>query len=168
MSRHWVYKHYWWVALVVGGILVSASLLYGGGDRVGLAGAVVAGALGFCYFAVQQKLAEIQLFHELFIRFNERYDVMNGKLSDILERESDLTSEQRKLVVDYFNLCAEEFLFYKEGYIPPDVWRSWCRGMAAYLQRHPFRDIWNEEVIGESFYGLTKEKIFEGAGLRGN
>jgi hypothetical protein len=165
MFRHSIYRHYWWIALLVGGGLVVLSVQYGGDDRVGLVGATIAGTLGFCYFAVQQKLAETQLFHGLFVRFNERYDAMNGGLSDILSRHGDVTPSDRKLVVDYFNLCSEEYLFYKEGYIPADVWRSWCRGMASYLRKHPFRDIWDEEAKSESFYGLTKGKIFEGAAL---
>ena len=131
---------------------------------MGLIGASIAGALGFCYFVQEQKLAETSLFHSLFITFNERYDRFNGPLAAIAEGTSTLQEhEKRSLIVDYFNLCAEEYLFFKEGYIHRDVWRSWCRGMAWYLKRHPFRDIWNEEVQSESFYGLSLETILAGA-----
>lgn len=76
---------------------------------------------------------------------------------------TEITQEQRSLIVDYFNLCAEEYLFCKEGYIPRRVWRSWCRGMAWYLKRHPFKDVWNSEVKTDSFYGLTEQVIRDGA-----
>ena len=163
-SRHWIYRHYWWIALLGGGVLVGFALVLGGDDRAGLAGAAIAGTLGFCYFAVQQKLAETTLFHEIFVRFNERYDGMNDCLAEIADRQADLTPAQRKLVVDYFNLCAEEYFFHTQGYIPPEVWKAWCCGMAWYLRRHPFREIWEEEVKSESFYGLTLREIHEGAG----
>lgn len=65
--------------------------------------------------------------------------------------------------MDYFNLCAEEYLFYQEGYIHREAWRSWCRGMSWYLKRHPYRDVWNEEVRTESFYGLSLDVITAGA-----
>ena len=135
---------------------------FGGDERVGLVGTVIAGTLGFCYFVQQQKLAETSLFHQIFTNFNARYDQLNGPLAALLS-ERDLTTEQRSLIVDYFNLCAEEYLFYQQGYIPPQVWRSWCRGMAWHLKRHPFKDVWNEEMRSESFYGLSLEVIHAGA-----
>lgn len=163
MTRHFLFKHYWWIALLVGGIAVYLAFVLGGDDRAGLIGAAIAGALGFCYFVQQQKLAETQLFHNLFTTFNARYDKLNGPLAEIAERQEPLTLDQRNSIVDYFNLCAEEYLFYSEGYIHRDVWRSWCRGMSWYLKRHPFRDIWNAEVVTESFYGLTLDAIRDGA-----
>lgn len=101
----------------------------------------------------------------MFTHFNERYDKFNGPLAALAGEGTEITQEQRNLIVDYFNLCAEEYLFYQEGYIHRRVWRSWCRGMAWYLKRHPFKDIWNEEIKTESFYGLTEEIIREGAAL---
>lgn len=163
MNRHFIFKNYWWIALLVGGALALIAFLFGGNERVGLVGASIAGTLGFCYFAQQQKLAETQLFHQLFTHFNERYDKFNGPLFAMAKEGAEITQEQRNLIVDYFNLCAEEYLFYKEGYIPKSVWRSWCRGMAWYLKRHPFKDVWNDEVTTESFYGLTEEVIRDGA-----
>lgn len=163
MNIHFVFKNYWWIALLVGGALALLAFLLGGDERVGLVGASIAGTLGFCYFVQQQKLAETQLFHQLFTHFNERYDKFNGPLAAMAHEGTEITQEQRNLIVDYFNLCAEEYLFYQEGYIHRRVWRSWCRGMAWYLKRHPFKDVWNEEIRTESFYGLTEEIIRSGA-----
>lgn len=163
MNRLIIFKHYWWIALLAGGVLALLAFCFGGEQRAGLVGGSVAGALGFCYFVQQQKLAETHLFYQLFTSFNKRYDAFNGPLSEMAGKCTDITSEQRNLIVDYFNLCAEEYLFYQEGYIPRKVWRSWCRGMAWYLKRHPFQDVWNEEIKTESFYGLTEEAIREGA-----
>ncbi len=163
MNRHFIFKHYWWLALLIGGATSYLAYQFGGNDRVGLIGTAIAGTLGFCYFAQRQKLAETELFYKLFTGFNDRYDQLNGALAEIAESSSLQTSEQRQTVVDYFNLCAEEYLFFKQGYIHDDVWHSWCRGMSWYLRRHPFKDIWDEEVKTESFYGLSLDAIHAGA-----
>jgi hypothetical protein len=54
-------------------------------------------------------------------------------------------------LVEYFNLCAEEYLFFKEGYIHPEAWQSWCRGMVYYLQDDGIRGAWNEEMTSDSY-----------------
>lgn len=162
MDRHFIFRNYWWIATVAGGCLALAAFSFGGEDRVGLVGAAIAGTLGFCYFVQQQKLAETALFHQLFTTFNARYDHLNGPLAALLS-ETGMSQEQRNLIVDYFNLCAEEYLFYQQGYIPRAVWRSWCRGMTWYLKRHPFKDVWNDEVQTDSFYGLSLDIIRAGA-----
>ena len=163
MTRHLIFKNYWWIGLVLGGLAAWTAYFLGGKDRVGLIGAAIAGTIGFFYFVQQQKLAETQLFHHLFTAFNTRYDKFNGPLAAIAISVDPLSNSDHNLIVDYFNLCAEEYLFYKEGYIHRDVWRSWCRGMLWYLRRHPFRDIWHEEVKTESFYGLSFTAIEQGA-----
>jgi hypothetical protein len=94
-----------------------------------LIGSVLATGLAFIYFVQQQKLAETSLFKELFTEFNQRYDSLNEKLVALRGETSELTPEKKGIVLDYFNLCAEEYLFYKEGYIYPEVWTAWCRGM---------------------------------------
>lgn len=118
--------------------------------------------LGFSYFVQQQRLAETQLFADLFTRFNERYDQLNGRLAGIAV-DGQLSIGDRQLIVDYFNLCAEEYLFFSQGYILPRVWRSWCRGMLQYVEVEPFRSVWAEESSLDTYYGLTEEVIREGA-----
>jgi len=162
MDRHIIFRHHWWIAALAGGFFAFLAFKFGDEGKIGLIGSVVAGTLGFIYFIQQQKLAETVLFHQLFVAFNARYDKLNDQLVALLPEKS-LSLDQRNIIVDYFNLCAEEYLFYQQGYIPRNVWRSWCRGMAWYLKRHPFKDIWNEEVQSDSFYGLSTRVINEGA-----
>lgn len=123
------------------------------------------GILGFCYFVQQQKLAEIQLFKELFTEFNQRYDTMNGDLYDIRTGTREVDAAARKTLIDYFNLCSEEFLFFEEGYIHSVVWRSWCRGTLWYLTGPHIRAVWDEEIEqnNNSYYALTIDKLREGA-----
>ena len=79
----------------------------------------------------------------------------------------ELDERDRDTAIDYFNLCAEEYLFYRGDYILPDVWTSWCRGMWQYVGKDgPLRRLWLEEVTSGSYYGLTLNEIERGAKLR--
>lgn len=129
-------------------------------------GSMVAVALGFIYFVQRQKLDETRLFSDLFCAFNKRYDRLNAKLSRIATK-SVLDGGDEDIAIDYFNLCAEEYLFYREGYILPDVWTAWCRGMWQYVGTDgPLRHLWQREVTTGSYYGLTLKEIERGAKLQ--
>lgn len=168
MFRHWLFRNHGLVSL----LLVTASTwaaicLFKSRNPLEIIAPIITIALGFSYFVQQQKLAEAQLFKELFTEFNNRYDKLNEYLADIasLPDGTSLESVDKKKIIDYFNLCSEEYLFYKDGYIHRDVWRSWCRGMKFYLDKKNIRDLWNKEneLQPGSYYGLTPEEIEKGA-----
>ena len=163
MSRQFIFRHYWWIALLGAGVSISAVLAWATCDRMPLVGSVIAAALAFCYFAQQQKLAEMSLFKELFTDFNRRYDALNDRLMQIVTSRETLGQEDRQAVVDYCNLCAEEYLFFSEGYIHQQAWRSWCRGMLWYFDREPFQAVWEQEIATKSYYGLSLDVIRRGA-----
>lgn len=105
-------------------------------------------------FLIQrQKLQETKLFSKLFKDFNNRYDEMNESLVNIRNKK-ELDPEDESHLVDYFNLCAEEYLFKKRGYIPSDVWKSWKNGMAFYMKDDNIKQLWLKERESESYYGL--------------
>jgi hypothetical protein len=115
------------------------------------------GALtGFFYFVYRQHLDETRLFKELFVEFNARYDKLNDGLNAILSgpREGDLTDRDRKLLFSYFNLCAEEYFFYRAGYIDHDVWKSWFRGMNAFFEHPRIRELWDRDCKVDSYYSF--------------
>lgn len=163
MNRHFIFRNYWWLALLGIALAVSLILFFYKDGRMPLIGSVLATFLAFCYFIQQQRLAEISLFKTLFTEFNARYDSLNGHLSSTLSVHPDLTDEQRDKIVDYFNLYGEEYLFFKEGYIHADVWQSWCRGMLYYMEKEPFSSLWCAEQRTSSYYGLSLEVIRKGA-----
>jgi len=109
---------------------------------------------GTGYFLFQQHLSESKFFAELFEKFNARYDGMSEKLQGLPKSENPLGSTDKLLVIKYFNLCAEEFLFYRAGYIDETVWQAWCRGMAHYGKDSRFADIWKGEGGAELYYGF--------------
>lgn len=117
----------------------------------------MAAVAGFVYFIYSQHLQETRLFSELFKQFNERYDRLNGRLNEIASRDSEgmLSLAEKQVLYDYFNLCAEEYLYYKAGFIDEEVWKAWARGMKAYLASESVRRLWEEELSGGSYYGFT-------------
>lgn len=165
IDKHFMFRNYWRIVPVVAvGVIVMIVMFVHAGQE-GLIATTLGTALGSCYFAQKQRLEELRLFNELFTDFNRRYKEMNDRLTDIRNGTDSCEPNTRKLLVDYFNLCAEEFLFFDEGYIYPAAWRSWCRGMLDYLGHDRIRRIWDDEVRSDSYYGLTLEKIQEGANL---
>ena len=165
MNKYFMFRHYWWIAGVTAAAAIVLILAFVPSGREGLIATTLAAGLGFCYFAQKQKLEELRLFKDLFTDFNRRYDAMNDRLADIRAGNNPNEPAARKTLVDYFNLCAEEFLFFDEGYIHPAAWRSWCRGMLYYIEHDGIRRIWDEEVGTDSYYGLTLQEIRKGAAL---
>jgi hypothetical protein len=96
------------------------------GHRPELLLSAVGGVAGFGYFLYRQHLDEAKLFKELFVEFNTRYDALNDNLNVILFGPSEglLSPDEREYLFDYFNLCAEEYFFYRAGYIDCRVWES--------------------------------------------
>ncbi|HEV7298638.1 MAG TPA: hypothetical protein VGN72_04675 [Tepidisphaeraceae bacterium] len=112
----------------------------------------VVGAVAAFFF--NQHATETVHFIELFEKFNDRYDRMNEELRAISQKRDTLTGRDRAKVVDYFNLCAEEFLFFDAGYIDERVWNAWRAGMASYGRSAAIREVWEQERVDGSYYGF--------------
>lgn len=164
-AKRWWFANYWWV-LLLGGVTVF-SLWIGGllpddwQIPLTLLGTIISAAL----FTQKQKLDELNLFRELFSKFNEQYDKQNNDLQRMAELDA-IPKQDRQKVVDYFNFCAEEYWWYREGYIPRDVWGNWCRGMMYYLEKGSVSEVWGSEQKTDSYYGLTLDMIKAGAKIR--
>ena len=121
----------------------------------------------------QSKIAKHRLQKDLFGEFNRRYDALNGHLEkitkyDSLEHLMDKKPNKypflRNKLNDYFNLCAEEYYWYKNGRIDKDLWQSWEVGMNAWYNNHAIiREAWKEEYDSfgyHSFYLKNNEQFF--------
>lgn len=118
------------------------------------------GGISFFYFFQKQKLDEIRLMKELITNFNSRYDSLNEKLNDIRMKGSKdpsikLSQKDRVILYDYFNLCAEEYLFKEMGYIDPLIWKAWHEGMGIYFKDQRIGELWEQEEKTGSYYGFT-------------
>jgi hypothetical protein len=151
--KFWFFEHYWWLLIVVAivllvGISFSKEQL---STSVGVVGAI----LSLIYFLQKQKFEELKLFRELFKEFNERYDGLNERLAKVAESDlSEVSPEERELLVDYFNLCGEEYFYYQKGYIDPAVWVAWHNGMKALVSVPRIHAIWKVERRTDSYYRL--------------
>jgi hypothetical protein len=162
--RVWLFRHYWWLTVVVGlavGLWVGWVSLPA--NRPANLVAVGVGGLSVVYFMQKQKMEETQLFEKLFSRFNERYEKMNEALQGVVCGRITDESQVRDVLDDYFNLCAEEYLFFQQGRIMREVWRAWCRGMLNYLENDLFSSYWEAEENRGSHYGLTTAAIRQGS-----
>jgi hypothetical protein len=158
--KWWLFDNFVWVGLAIGAVIVG--FLYWRDWPIELAIAGLGSVLGYFHFGQRQRLAEARLFRDLFTELNVRYDKMNDELSAAFKAER-LDAQLEKRLVDYFNLCAEEFLYYQRGYIYPTVWQAWCRGMLQYLRINAVRKLWESEVKTGSYYGLTMKEIEDSA-----
>lgn len=116
------------------------------------------------YFGMlKYRIENDRVFKDLFDTFNKRYtDNFNDKLMKIKNNtQNKLDQEDENLVIDYFNLCAEEFLWYERGRIPKKVWKSWRSGILVNLKDEKIQSIYDAEMetkeAKESYYGLDKE-----------
>jgi hypothetical protein len=111
---------------------------------------------GFIFFLYRQHLDETKLFKDLFVQFNERYDKMKDGLNEIVDGtlKGEPSEAQRKLLFSYLNLCSEEYLFYKAGYIDHEVWESWRSGMEDVFKRLRDSEFWKTEQQNGSYYGF--------------
>jgi hypothetical protein len=126
--KYWFFSNYWWLFVISFFALsfFSVELI----ERTRL-WEIMAGGYAILvsafFFVQKQRIEELRIFKELFTEFNNRYDKLNDPLNKIINGNPDeeLTQIEKIVLFDYFNLCGEEYLFYKQRHIHPDVWKSW-------------------------------------------
>ncbi len=92
-----------------------------------------------------------KIFKELFTEFNARYDALNNKLGEIVSKiqvdgSNNILLEDKMIIIDYFNLCAEEYFWYKKGRIDEKIWKSWNAGMNYWHRYKIIQELWGEEI----------------------
>lgn len=154
--KHWFFKHYWWLMLVVAfgatAVVLVTSLQPEPQILLGIAGSALSGI----YFVQKQKLEEIRLYKDIFAECNKRYDGLNDRLNAIAAKGENepLSADEVSTLNDYFNLCGEEFLYYRTGYLLPVVWLSWRNGILSFMKSAHLRKHWEQEQTSGSYYGL--------------
>ena len=117
------------------------------------------------YATLKLQIENDILFKELFLSFNERYSAEMNDLFNELKHDisRELKPIERNLAIDYFNLCAEEYLWKTKGRIPKDVWNAWRAGIIENLRIVQVKQVFLDETSSEagktSYYGLYTEVI---------
>lgn len=160
--KHFIFRYYILIALVVCLPAIIGVIKAYHPFNWQLAFTIVGGGFSFIYFIQKQKLEETRLFKELFTEFNERYDRLNKNLNSIAmgDEKSELSLKDINALYDYFNLCGEEYFFYKQGYIYPKVWKSWLNGMKYFYRNKRVKSIWDKELESNSYYGFKIDGIY--------
>ncbi len=158
--KNFIFRFYGWIAFL-GAIGIIFFLFRINQADPQFIFTVLGSAFSFVYFVQKQKLEETALFKELFQNFNTRYDHMNEELNKIynLAPKEKLSDAHKQVLYDYFNLCAEEYLYYSIGYIHPDVWNSWKHGIRHYLSDPRIEDLFIAELHTESYYKLSLDSL---------
>jgi len=151
--KFWFFDNYWWLLVLLAA--VATGLLVFIKEPVASVAAMAGAVLSLLYFVQKQRLEEVRLFRELFKEFNERYDAMNDRLARIRDiDDGEFAQGEAQLLIDYFNLCGEEYLYFSKGYIPPSVWEAWYLGMQQTISCPRINELWRGECAGGSYYGL--------------
>ena len=111
------------------------------------------------------------MLKQLFKDFNERYDKLNDTLMHIEKfcptydefKQSTINSQLREKIIDYFNLCAEEYFWYShKKRIDEVVWKSWNAGMNYWYKVDTIKKLWGDEIKngGRVLYYLKDKKGF--------
>lgn len=121
-------------------------------------------------------LSHEKMERELFKEFNERYDSLNDGLMMLSEEMNIQELKSTKLevsgkslyniVIDYFNLCAEQYYWKKKNRISNEIWLAWNKGMMQYYKIQVVKDLWEMESEKatkkyESYYLKENETFFE-------
>lgn len=124
-------------------------------------------------FSIANKILNNQKMEkELFKEFNERYNSLNEDLRSIASETKfeDLITLVSKTVegktldlvlIDYFNLCAEEYYWKKRKRIGSEIWNAWHEGMIYYYKFPAVKELWRRECeTGWRSYYLNKGEDF--------
>ena len=111
----------------------------------------------FFYNWHNRKLANDKMHKDLFTEFNIRYDKLNDNLFEIKSSvrsldELDENTHLKSKLNDFYNLCAEEYFWYKKKRIDPKVWMGWEAGMNYWYNEVPvIKDAWLEELKNNGY-----------------
>jgi hypothetical protein len=116
--------------------------------------AIVGSFWALAFYFHWRRANDARFVKELLTEFNDRYDKMGTELQFAISRRGDFEKETELRFVRYFNLCAEEWLFWKAGYIYDEVWRAWQNGMKQYGRDPRVMALWKREEASDSYYGF--------------
>jgi len=124
---------------------------------------IIGSAISLFFGALKYTIENDRLFYDLFRSFTERYDLrLNDLINNIKNDENKvLDSDEQNLIIDYLNLCSEEYLWYTKRRLSKHVWKSWESGIISNLDLKQIREIFDEEMkdphVRASYYGLFDE-----------
>jgi len=98
----------------------------------------------------QIRIAKRQTQIQTFLIYTDRYrDVLRRLPPDIMSPHFNLDDlvearkeDTRRAILDYFDLCSEEFYLWSHSLVGKEVWRLWSEGMKSQISKDAFRSEW--------------------------
>jgi hypothetical protein len=162
MTERWLYR--WWLWSTPGRLVVPAVALGAACLAIFLEDleaaarvTVLVGAASAVFLDLRARGEATLAFERLATNFNGRYVAMRGVLwAEVRGGDQAVSPRREAVLTDYLILCAEEYLFFAMGLIPPVVWASWRQGMSVVVNASPrVRTFCEDEVRRGSYYGFT-------------
>jgi hypothetical protein len=131
---------------------------------------IVVAFISYKYNKNSTRIEQDRFSRELFMEFNRRYDKINDSLHLIslhCKNLNDLKNNPKleSKLIDFFNLCAEEYYWYKKGRIDEFLWQAWQEGMNHWYINVPLiKEAWEEEIKLKglkSYYINQKNDFFK-------
>lgn len=126
---------------------------------LGIIGSIATLYFGIIKYQIESDKFRLDLIKSFNVRYNDKLNDVFNKLNDNNRVESnDFSKDDRCTIIDYFNLCAEEYYWYKRNRIPEDIWAAWLFGINKNLSKPGIKKLFDEEIkeFGISYYGLEK------------
>jgi hypothetical protein len=133
----------------------------GGNEIVALATGVGA-VTAFFGLLLAQRLKELEFFDRLFVRFTDKFSEVNQTIDAIVRAEDKslaLTQSERDDLFEYFNLCGEEYFYFRQGSVPDEVWVTWKVGMKAIFADARVIRLWDSDSGPSAYYGFDPRKL---------
>ena len=119
---------------------------------------VIGSSIGASISYINYKISEDKLFKDLFSEFNQKYDCKFNEGLNKITDDTTIETLDSDLINDYLNFSAEEYLWYKKGRIPNDVWNAWEAGIKFHLMKPAIKKFVRFETTQrESYYGLFEK-----------
>jgi hypothetical protein len=146
---------WYWVLIISIAFTAAYFVVSEDGFSSDILAALLGSVFASAFFFYKSHADDAKFMHKLFTEFNGRYDKLNNQILEILEKpDAPLAQDEKLVLVDNFNLCAEEWFFYRLGYIHEPVWKSWHNGMKQFGANEYIAKLWHEESKTDSYYGF--------------
>jgi hypothetical protein len=160
---------YWWrmlpksafIWIFIVALAIILVLTFGRAWLVELGFALLGAVLAAIFQISTAYHAKVSHFLECFSRCTESYAKLNERLIRACNGPA-VDNGSNDAIIDYFNLCAEEYLMHKMGVIPRFVWDVWRRGIHDWALEKNIQNAWEKEKKKKcDYYGFDLRQIMK-------
>ena len=102
-----------------------------------------------------------KIMHDLFLHYNSKYNEIDDYLREVQDKDDKLIIGKNNKIIDYINLCAEEYFWFKKGLISKEIWNNWKNGIDEKLKCNKIKEVFIDECTKsektDSYYGYFKK-----------